>query len=222
MNERRSGNAWMWAAGAITAFTLTAVGLDGPGEVQPAEKPGAIGEAKKPQFPKPVTKKLYATNDFRGKPAPKFEVEKWLNAEPKREGKVLLIDFWATWCSPCRKLVPELEGFKKTFGDDLVVIGVSDEGAETVSKFMSDKSITYPMAIDTKASMKKALGVEGIPHVIIVDSTGVVRWQGFPNENKERLTESIVRQIIEADKAQREKPKDAPSEPAGNDAPRKK
>ena len=67
---------------------------------------------------------------------------------------------------------------------------------------MSDVKIEYPMAIDTKAKMKGALGTEGIPHVIVIDSTGVVRWQGFP-EGEEKRTADVLKQIIAADKAGR-------------------
>jgi hypothetical protein len=54
--------------------------------------------------------------------------------------------------------------------------------------------------------MKKAVGVEGIPHVLIIDSTGVVRWQGFP-QGEEKLTEEIIQRIIDADKAANHKEK---------------
>src|SRR5882724_10937537 len=59
--------------------------------------------------------------------APKFVVEKWLTVEPSTKGKFILIDFWATWCSPCRKAIPELNEISHKFGDKLAVIGISDE-----------------------------------------------------------------------------------------------
>lgn len=180
----------------------------------------ALAQDSKPTggFPAKVEKKLYAKNDLRGKAAPKFEVQSWLSKEPERKGKVVLIDFWATWCPPCRALIPELEGFKTKFKDDLVVIGVSDEKADVVKPFVEKQKVTYAMAIDTGAKMKKAVGVEGIPHVLIVDSAGIVRWQGFP-QGDEKLTEEIIQQIINADKAANHKGK--PSKPEEAPAPKK-
>jgi thiol-disulfide isomerase/thioredoxin len=175
-----------------------------------------------PAFPASKTKQLYAQNDLRGKKAPEFKVESWLNKEPDRKGKVVLIDFWATWCPPCRELVPELEGFKKKFKDDLVVIGVSDEKPETVKKFMEEKKISYAMAIDQAKTMKSAVGVEGIPHVLIVDSQGIVRWQGFPLSDEEKLTESIIKTIIDADKAAAKKAPADTSAPKKEDKPAEK
>ncbi|MGH7133643.1 MAG: TlpA family protein disulfide reductase, partial [Phycisphaerales bacterium] len=167
--------------------------------------------------PAATKKRLYAKNDFRGKPAPAFKVEKWLTSpQPKREGKVVLIDFWATWCPPCRELIAELEDFKQKFGDDLVVIGVSDEDDKTVKDFLKGRKdkVTYPMAIDTQGVMKKAIGVEGIPHVLIIDSQGIVRWQGFPPSKEDKLTEKVIRQIIEADKAARPAKRDPAKSPS--------
>lgn len=140
-------------------------------------------------------KKIWAKS-FLGKKAPDFVVEKWLSPEPKREGKFVLIDFWATWCGPCRKAIPELNGFSKKFADKLVVIGVSDEVEAKVAKF-SDPKIEYFSAIDTKARMKDVLEVKGIPHVIIIDPKGIVRWEGFPLLDGEELTEKVVAEIIE-------------------------
>ena len=166
-----------------------------------ADPSGPAAGGDKPAFPAIVPKKLYAENDLRGKAAPKLTVEKWLSPEPACKGKVVLIDFWATWCPPCRALVPELEGFKKKFKDDLVVIGVSDEKEEAVKAFMKEHHVTYAMAIDAAARMKKAVGISGIPHVLIIDSKGTVRWQGFPLSGKDPLSEAVIQKVIDADRA---------------------
>jgi cytochrome c biogenesis protein CcmG, thiol:disulfide interchange protein DsbE len=152
----------------------------------------------KPEYPKAVTKNLYA-DDVRGKKAPDFSVEKWLTAEPDRKGKVVLIDFWATWCGPCRKAIPELNKLQTQFKDDLVVIGVSDEDADTVTAFTKKTEMSYSLALDAGKKMSKAINVSGIPHVIIISTDGIVRWQGFPLSDEEPLTPEIVKQVIDAD-----------------------
>ena len=139
-------------------------------------------------------KKLWAKSVL-GQKAPTFVVEKWLTARPETKGKFVLIDFWATWCPPCRKAIPELNAFQKKFGEKLVVIGVSDESEEAVKK-LSDPKMEYASAIDTQARMKKALEVEGIPHCIIIDPEGIVRWEGFPFLGGHELTEKVVEKIL--------------------------
>ena len=139
-------------------------------------------------------KKIWAKSII-GQKAPAFVVEKWLGDEPKREGKWVLIDFWATWCGPCRKAVPHLNEFHQKFADKLVVIGVSDEKEEVVRK-MAEPTIEYASAIDTQARMKKELGVTGIPHIIIIDPQGIVRWEGFPFLNGHELTEKVITALL--------------------------
>jgi cytochrome c biogenesis protein CcmG, thiol:disulfide interchange protein DsbE len=139
-------------------------------------------------------KKLWAKS-FLGKPAPEFVVEKWLTPEPARKGKWVLIDFWATWCGPCRKAIPELNDFHKKFGDKLVVIGVSDESEDKV-RALKEPKIEYASAVDAKARMKKALEVKGIPHVILVDPDGIVRWEGFPLLNGFELTTAEIEKAM--------------------------
>ena len=154
--------------------------------------------ADKAEYPKSVDKNLYA-DDVRGKKAPEFSVGQWLTQEPNRKGKVVLIDFWATWCPPCREAIKELNKFQQQFKDDLVVIGVSDEKADTVTNFMASTKINYSVAIDEEKKMNKAINVSGIPHVLIISTDGIVRWQGCPFSQEEPLTAEIVKQVIDAD-----------------------
>jgi thiol-disulfide isomerase/thioredoxin len=140
-------------------------------------------------------KRLWAKS-FLNQKAPPLVVEKWLSKDPDRKGKFVLIDFWATWCGPCRKAIPELNALHKKFGEKLVVIGVSDEAEEKVRNFKEPK-IEYFSAIDTKARTKRALEVTGIPHVVIMDPEGIVRWEGFPLLNGYELTEDVVAKILE-------------------------
>ena len=139
-------------------------------------------------------KKLWAKS-FLNQKAPELIVEKWLTKEPDRKGKFVLIDFWATWCGPCRKAIPELNALHKKFGDKLVVIGISDE-PEAKVKSMTTPGIEYFSAIDTQARTKKAVEVKGIPHVLIIDPQGIVRWEGFPLLDGFELTEKVVADIL--------------------------
>jgi len=139
-------------------------------------------------------KQIWAKS-FLNQKAPELVVEKWLTKEPDRKGKFVLIDFWATWCPPCRKAIPELNALYKKFGDKLVVIGLSDE-PEAKVKGMTTPQMDYAVAIDTKARTKTAVGVSGIPHVLLIDPQGIVRWEGFPLLNGFELTEQVVANIL--------------------------
>ena len=129
--------------------------------------------------------------------APKFVVEKWLTEKPEMKGKYLLIEFWATWCPPCRRSLKVLNGFHEKYGKDMVVIGVSDETEADVRK-LKEPVIEFYSAIDTQARMKNELGVWGIPHAIIVEPGGFVIWEGFPLLKDYELTEEIIEKILAA------------------------
>jgi len=113
------------------------------------------------------------------------------------QGKYVLIEFWATWCSACKRTLPKMNHFQGKFGDELAIVGISDEDEETVRKFIKQKGVKYPIAIDTQARMKNALGVYGIPHVIILEPGGYVIWEGFPLLKGYELTDDIIERILE-------------------------
>ena len=100
-----------------------------------------------------------------------------------------------TWCPPCRKAIPELNGFQKKYGDKLVVIGISDE-TEAAVRRLTDPQIEYAIAIDGNAVTKNAIGVTGIPHVMLIDPQGYVRWEGFPFLEGYELTDQVVADIL--------------------------
>jgi cytochrome c biogenesis protein CcmG, thiol:disulfide interchange protein DsbE len=160
---------------------------------QSADKSGGAQSPSGGQEPE-TGKKLWAKS-FLNQKAPDLIVEKWLTPEPDRRGKFTLIDFWATWCPPCRAAIPELNGYHEKFGDKLVVIGISDE-TEAAVRALTNPQIEYSIAIDTQARTKNVVGVTGIPHVLIIDPQGIVRWEGFPFLQGYELNEKVVADIL--------------------------
>jgi thiol-disulfide isomerase/thioredoxin len=139
-----------------------------------------------------------SAKDLQGKALPAaLGKETWLTAKPDMAGKVVVIDFWATWCPPCRAAMPGVDKLSQQFKDDVVVMGLSDEGADTVKKFLAKSKHSYPQAVDASATLNNALGIQGIPHVIVVSTDGVIRWQGHPGEIA-KLT-SVVGAAVKAD-----------------------
>ncbi len=121
--------------------------------------------------------------DFRRKPAPEMFVEQWITRDPgDTNGKYVLYEFWATWCGPCRTVMPHLEEISKTHSDRLAIMSVSDEPAAVVEKFVERMGFTYPIGIDTKRRTIDTIGVQGIPHGMLVNPEGTVVWQGHPGE----------------------------------------
>ncbi len=157
------------------------------------------------EFPKYVTNKtLYAKNDFRGKEFKNLQFGKVLSgsipAAKDLKGKVLLIDFWATWCGPCRAVIPEMNEWKTKFENDLVIVGVSNEKPEVIQEFMKGTKMNYAVTTDIDKTMSKILGVEGIPHVLIISQDSIVRYQGFPSQAEDKLTTEKLEQIIKANR----------------------
>jgi cytochrome c biogenesis protein CcmG/thiol:disulfide interchange protein DsbE len=195
-----------------------------PAQATPAAPAAPSTEPKKeaaasttpPTYPAYITKQLWAEHDFRGKKAPELQIEEWRGAKPELKGKTILVDFWGIGCPPCRMLIPELEAWQEKFKDDLVVIGLSNETPKSIANFedLRGGKIKYTMAYDSTIRAYKEVGVQGIPHVLVISSDGIVRWQGFPLSPEDNLTEETMKQIIETDKAARAKNGNAVATPA--------
>jgi len=128
---------------------------------------------------------------FLNRAAPALQVEKWLTDPPDTNGKFILLDFWATWCGPCRRSIPELNNLHAKYKDRLVVIGLSNE-PETVVRRMSQPQIDYAIAIDSHARTEKAVAVKGIPHTMLIDPNGIVRFEGMPHYLRENDLQRLM------------------------------
>jgi peroxiredoxin len=95
-----------------------------------------------------------------------------------------------------------LGSWQKKYGKDLVVIGVTDETPAKVQKFMHGTAMNYVVATDPSHKMYKQIGIQSIPHALVITPDGIVRWQGFPDQQGDILTEDVLAQIINTSKRQ--------------------
>jgi thiol-disulfide isomerase/thioredoxin len=94
------------------------------------------------------------------------------------KGKVVVVDFWATWCGPCVHEIPGYIALQKKYAEQgLVIVGVSvdQQGAGVVTKFNSDKGVNYPVALATPEIIAAFGGIEGIPTTFLIDREGRLR-----------------------------------------------
>lgn len=94
-------------------------------------------------------------------------------------GKVVLLDFWATWCGPCRAAMPDLARLSEAYADDgLVVIGINNEGLameDEIRSFLDDVGLSATQVMDEDNSINAAYGVQAIPTTVLIDGEGIIQ-----------------------------------------------
>jgi thiol-disulfide isomerase/thioredoxin len=137
-----------------------------------------------------------------GDDAAPLAVAEWVKGTPVdvKDGKAIyVVEFWATWCPPCRASIPhlsELQAKLKTKG--VVMVGISDETADKVKPFVTEQGakMDYRVALDqgrqTHKSYMGGFGVGGIPHAFIVNKQGKIVWHGHPMVGLDKALEEIL------------------------------
>jgi peroxiredoxin/YHS domain-containing protein len=140
------------------------------------------------------------------RPAPIFAVKDLTGGSISNEslhGKVVLLDFWATWCAPCRKSMPELQALHHKYaarGFTVVGVSIDEGGPGKVKKYVASKRITYPIAMDSdKDPAWDAFRVKAVPAAYLLDRQGriVAQWTGSPADT--RALESKLEELLAVD-----------------------
>lgn len=163
----------------------------------PVRPPAPVDEAPGlPGLPDEIQPHPIAAKSFINQRAPALVAEQWINDPGNLTGKFLLLDFWSTWSEPSKVEIPKLNTLAGAFKDRMVVIGMTDEPAEVVQKMTTPK-IEFPIAIDTQKRAAIAFAVERIPHLVLIDPRGVVRFEGHPGYLDERKLEKLLTRFAE-------------------------
>ena len=143
-----------------------------------------------------------------GDMAPAIVASSWAKGQPVQEfepGEVYVVEFWATWCGPCRTSMPHISALQEEYGDAVRFIGLSKETEQVVREFLGssqsderswDEAVKYRLAMDgggaTYNAYMSAAGQNGIPTAFIVGRDGMLEWIGHPMSMDEPLRQVVA------------------------------
>lgn len=124
-------------------------------------------------------------------PAPSFELQDLAGERVSLsglKGRPVVVNFWATWCGPCRTEMPVLEEHFAENGGDLVILGVNvGEPADKVGEYVEELGLTFPILLDTESEVYSLYRVRGMPTTFFVDAEGIVRYQHIGSLSETQL-----------------------------------
>jgi thiol-disulfide isomerase/thioredoxin len=121
-----------------------------------------------------------------GQPAPEISAKEWINRKApltlaSLRGKVVLLEFWATWCGPCVQGIPHLNELQRKYpGKSFQLLTFVEEGHQTMDKFLKRIPVEYPIGLES--TTLEDYGISGIPHAFVLNQAGRIVWHGHPGE----------------------------------------
>ncbi len=111
----------------------------------------------------------------------------------EQRGKVVVLNFWATWCPPCRKEMPDLETLYQQFKEQgLVILAISDEDKGKVRPFIAQQKVTYPILLDPGRKVNELFQIEGIPKTFVYDRNGKLVAQSIDMRTRRQFLEMLA------------------------------
>lgn len=117
------------------------------------------------------------------------------------KGKVVVLDFWATWCAPCRFTMPKMIDFHNRHRDQNVeVVGVAVDvtSREEIDQFIKEMGVNYPIAVDSNGEVKKAFEIKSLPTLFVIGKEGniLLRMEGYDPQNTIQTLEDTVKRAL--------------------------
>ncbi len=155
---------------------------------------------------KEVVTKIVNPDSLLNKPAPELIMDRWCNGSfegiRKLSGKVIVLDFWATWCQPCKRMFSALRELQDKYRErGLIIVGVTkvdaSQSVAAIEKYVKEENFNYQMGISEETFNDLAYGVGAIPHMVLIDKKGVVRKYIVGYHEQEVLEQEILKLLEE-------------------------
>jgi peroxiredoxin len=149
---------------------------------------------------------LKGNADLTGKPAPDFKLQSVAGKEvglQDLKGKFVLLDFWATWCAPCRHDLPVIEKLHQEFHrKGLAVIGIdAGEDSDTISQFLQTSKLNYPILLTADSGVLHSYSVTAFPTVVVIDADGKIIFYHVGAGAEKALRETLAKLGLDTEQA---------------------
>jgi thiol-disulfide isomerase/thioredoxin len=143
-----------------------------------------------------------AGGEMREQPAPDFTLPVVANGDDgarmqlaELRNKVVILDFWASWCGPCAVQAPILDRVARRHADDVIVLGINvDDSAAVAKKYAQKKGLSYPILLDDQGDAQRKYGATKLPTVVLIDKKGNIA-EFVPGVIREAQIERVLRDL---------------------------
>ena len=206
MEKKRAPRSRLWWGGVIGVYVVVAATIGALYLLQVRSTDPSAIDTSVPGLPGPTVQDPATDSDapvigYRvGNRAPQFSLLSLAGESislSDYRGRLVILDFWASWCVPCRLSMPSLEAMARALGGEVVLLGVNLDRSEAEARsYVNSKDYSDLVALYGSLSeardVARAYGVRGIPRTFLIDREGIVRFAGHPDLLSRNLVESLL------------------------------